>query len=333
MSLGVAGYLCNTGIGSLIEDLKNNLPVDSHYVIRHHLYGIDQRKLSPMVYLGSGPVDLQRWVSQRSAVIVVEAPFENALPILCYSKRVPLICIVNIDWFNPKEPWVKFVSTFVAPNKFTYQSLLAMGINNVEYIPASVDTEMFQFRQRNVCNQFLFCNGRGGFRQRKGADLVEKAFSEMKYPLDICTQSSVNFCTELSSLIEGDVQDRNSLYASGDVYVAPTRWEGYGLHILEAMACGLPVLTTSGDPMAEYVRNTEWHINVKKVEQMKGPGRFSALAHEPDLVSFKERLAHWYRKSVREASESNRKLIEREYSWRANRDKWLAMLSRIGWRG
>ena len=43
------------------------------------------------------------------------------------------------------------------------------------------------------------------------------------------------------------------LYCLGDVYVYPTRLEGVGLTIPEALAAGLPVITTDAAPMNEFV--------------------------------------------------------------------------------
>src|SRR5262249_29451367 len=43
------------------------------------------------------------------------------------------------------------------------------------------------------------------------------------------------------------------LYAACDVLVQPYRGEGFGLPVLEAMACGLPVVVTAGGPTDEFV--------------------------------------------------------------------------------
>ena len=47
------------------------------------------------------------------------------------------------------------------------------------------------------------------------------------------------------------------LFASADICVAPSRWEGLGLHLYEAMALGLPVITNDNPPMNEVIRDGE----------------------------------------------------------------------------
>lgn len=42
-----------------------------------------------------------------------------------------------------------------------------------------------------------------------------------------------------------------------DVYVMPSRWEGFGFVILEALACGIPVVASSADGTREAVRGGE----------------------------------------------------------------------------
>jgi glycosyltransferase involved in cell wall biosynthesis len=47
------------------------------------------------------------------------------------------------------------------------------------------------------------------------------------------------------------------LFASADVCLAPSRWEGLGLHLFEATAFGMPVITNDNPPMNEVVRDGE----------------------------------------------------------------------------
>ncbi len=105
--------------------------------------------------------------------------------------------------------------------------------------------------------------------KRKGCDLVLRSFAKLhgKAKLVIHSQQrlkqSLPELTDLISLLEntgsliiyeGSI-GAPGLYYKGDIYVYPSRLEGIGLTVAEALACGLPIITSDNPPMNEFVFN------------------------------------------------------------------------------
>lgn len=328
--IGIIGYLCNTGIGSLVDDHKKFLPIDSHYVIPHSKHGVDLSKKDGRCVFAN-QIPLEQWLSSLRALVLVEYPPKGLeLLRLCKKHHVKTICLVDIDWFNPKEAWCSLVDWFVCPNQHTFTTLSTNGFKNARLIPCSIDTDYFPFTLRRTCSSFLFNNGWGGFRQRKGFDLVQQVFNQVDYPLHVNSQLKIEDWVRPSIQVHvGNLPTRKELYAKGDIYLAPTRWEGWGLHIAEAMACGLPALVTSGLPMCEYVQTTRYHISILSVKKMN-ESRFSAMAYAPDPVHFLKQVKDLYGKNISLDSEQARERIEKYYSWRVNGVKFLSLFQEAG---
>lgn len=58
-------------------------------------------------------------------------------------------------------------------------------------------------------------------------------------------------------LFAGHVSDMRTGYAALDVVVAPSRWEGFGLMLVEAMAAGLPIVATRAGAIPDVVAEGE----------------------------------------------------------------------------
>ena len=119
--------------------------------------------------------------------------------------------------------------------------------------------------------RFLFV---GGTIFRKGIDVLLAAFERAFQPGDdvglvIKDMGSKSFYrgqtaeTKVAALRERgysvnyidrnlDEQDMARLYAACDCLVHPFRGEGFALPIVEAMACGLPVIVTGAGPVLDY---------------------------------------------------------------------------------
>ncbi len=67
--------------------------------------------------------------------------------------------------------------------------------------------------------------------------------------------------------VSGD--DLIALYAGCRVFVYPSLYEGFGLPVLEAMACGAPVVTSNNSSMAEIAKDAAILIDPRNEGQMK----------------------------------------------------------------
>lgn len=77
-----------------------------------------------------------------------------------------------------------------------------------------------------------------------------------------------------------------SLYQSADCFVLPTRAEGWGLPILESMACGVPAIVTKYSAPVDYVDETNGYpLRVEKMVEAhcEDFGIHSGMWAEPDI--------------------------------------------------
>ncbi|QBY01590.1 glycosyltransferase family 1 protein [Rhodophyticola sp. CCM32] len=77
-------------------------------------------------------------------------------------------------------------------------------------------------------------------------------------------------------LPEVPVHDMARWYQALDLFIAPQRWEGFGLTPLEAMACGVPVIATK----------------VGAFEELVLPGETGALLDPGDISAMTRAVAH-----------------------------------------
>ncbi len=58
------------------------------------------------------------------------------------------------------------------------------------------------------------------------------------------------------------------LYNAATVFVMPSLYEGFGLPILEAMACGLPVVTTASGSISEVAGEAAFYVNPNDIDSI-----------------------------------------------------------------
>jgi len=59
-----------------------------------------------------------------------------------------------------------------------------------------------------------------------------------------------------------------AIYSGASIFVYPSRYEGFGLPVLEAMSCGAPVIVSSADALAELVDDAGVVLRTESVEEL-----------------------------------------------------------------
>jgi UDP-glucose:(heptosyl)LPS alpha-1,3-glucosyltransferase len=150
---------------------------------------------------------------------------------------------------------------------------------DVTVIPNAVDTFRFtpeaRIAKRNTSRQSLLYDENdfvllliGNDWKTKGLDTLLKAFAlltDLPLRMLVVGSDEPGFYRPLVDQLalqdrvrfEKPSMDVLSFYAAADLYVGPSLEDSFGLPILEAMACGLPVIASANAGASEMIRDGE----------------------------------------------------------------------------
>lgn len=135
------------------------------------------------------------------------------------------------------------------------------GLSNIDVIYPGVDTDIFQPKEVTIKDKFsgkiklLFV---GNLTKRKGAELLPKIMEKLGdgyllfYTSGLRTKAifSEPNMIPLGKLTRGRLV---KMYNVCDTLLLPSRLEGFGYAVAEAMACGKPIVCTNGSSLPELV--------------------------------------------------------------------------------
>jgi glycosyltransferase involved in cell wall biosynthesis len=98
----------------------------------------------------------------------------------------------------------------------------------------------------------------GNTSLRKGSDLLPKIMKRLGDRYQLLTTAGLrsDSCSDQENIIHlGKLTEIELIrvYNACDIFLFPTRLEGFGLSVAEAMACGKPVVSTNGSSIPELV--------------------------------------------------------------------------------
>lgn len=149
----------------------------------------------------------------------------------------------------------------VAVSRYTARAAqAAFGLQNVQVIHNGVDVEQFRPIDRRAPNQPFRLLYVGNWLKRKGVDLLAPILQalgpgfELHYTADR-NGAHTRFALPANSRCLGrlDTAGLIAAYQQADALLFPSRLEGLPLAVIEAMACGLPVIAANTASLPEVI--------------------------------------------------------------------------------
>jgi glycosyltransferase involved in cell wall biosynthesis len=132
------------------------------------------------------------------------------------------------------------------------------GVRSDAVIPNGIDTTVFRPRERaesrarlGIAETGRYCLFVGRVQHGKGADLLEPASREAGYELLVAGAGEAPGARHLGVL---DAESLADAYSAADCVLFPSRYEACSYVVLEALACGVPLLTTEVGWMPTFLR-------------------------------------------------------------------------------
>lgn len=169
-------------------------------------------------------------------------------------------------------------------SKLAKKSMVENGVpeGKVFVNPLGADLSMFHPGEKGDSKfRVVFC---GGIGPRKGVHYLIRAFDELALPQaelwligsppeDSVLKSLMKAYMKRDIVLKGTLpqHELKDLYSQGSVFVLPSLADGWGMVVLQAMACGLPVIVTDRTGAMEAVTDgvDGFVIPARSVEALK----------------------------------------------------------------
>ncbi|MEZ2225940.1 MAG: glycosyltransferase family 4 protein [Microcoleus sp.] len=241
------------------------------------------------------------------------------------------------------EIFNRYVDGFLVPANFVKQVLINSGV----YKPVKVTghgieqvlREEPQTYQGNLGKSFRFLHISSGFA-RKGLDVLLQAYAKA-----FTSNDDVSLVIKTSHNIHNTIGDQINLLRKTSAYcpdivlivddlptgyiidvyqrchalVAPSRGEGFGLPMAEAMLFNLPVITTGFGGQADFcTEETAWLIDYSFAKSESHLSTDSSVWVEPDANHLAQLMQEVYqapKEKLQAKIKAAKELIEQEFIW------------------
>lgn len=265
----------------------------------------------PDAIIVSRRLQLRECLKDLDIIVTIETPYNPDLFKVAKEMGVKSVMIPMYEFFNDK--WDK-PDLYICPSWQEYN--ITQGYKFL--LPWPVNDKVLKRRKPNKAKVFLYNKGYGGVKNRNSYDEFMKATRLVK--------SDVKFI--INSQGKNNRENYWEMWDQGDVFVFPHKFAGLSLPIQEAMATGLPVITTDFNPFNQII-NKDLLIKPYKITQEVISRKLDFYHTSPQDIADKiDEVAGWPSKRIGELSDEAYEYAQ-SITWRKLLPQYLEFFEKL----
>lgn len=334
---GVVSFNDDTGLGRQAMDMRTVLGLGYLFVrpstrletkpligAQEYLVPLD----APEEYFSSVLEELQ-------GIFVLErVAFHLPLVRAAKAKGIIIACVPNWElfggWFSSQNQ----ADIFLCPSQMTYRFLKFFGFTNSVQVPCPINLNLFPARELSGPARYFVHNAGLVYKDdRKATREVIEAFkrvprSDIRLVVRLQKSAQLPPLDPRITISVGNLNEPSELYAEGDVAIQPSKLEGIGFSVLEAVLSGIPVITSDFPPMNEFVRDPQLLCRVGKRfhRPSQYDGYYHAFLKRPDINDLAKKIQWCTENDMTPFSQKNLAMRTEMFSAEGVRVKWLSTL-------
>jgi glycosyltransferase involved in cell wall biosynthesis len=224
--------------------------------------------------------------------------------------------------------WIPQYDQIIVPCEHNLE-LFSRHHNNVTYVPLGVDGGKWRPIKTEPNPRFRI-HGGGSLWKRKGLDILVEACRLLKFDHELHIKLAphardnppLNTMPEVRFHREWMSEDEQlTFFNQADLWVCPSRGEGFGLIPLQAIACGKPTIITATSGQAQFA-----HHALDVLPHFKRPSGGPGNWDESDPRALAEMITYHYNHldAARKTAAKKRDAAVTEFSWKKAGEKLAA---------
>ena len=293
------------GLGYLAKDFYDNGVLDKVLVHKH-----SRRPSHPEWYPNSRPSNDEnlKWLLDGlDAVLFFETPFSW--------KVIPMAREMGVKTvLMPMYECTPYPLAY-EPDMILCPSVLDLDYyedKNSQFVPVPVPGWV-TWKERQKARTFVHNAGNGGLGGRNGTKELIEAFNHVQSDARLiirCQEGQFKTKDPRIELRHGHVEIEE-LYAEGDVFIFPEKFNGLSLPLQEAYASGMPIMCGDRRPMNTWLPK-ELLFSVGRYHKERIAVEFDMAEYDPKVIAAK--IDEWYDKDISNYSRMGKEWAEKT-SW------------------